>query len=110
MEYDDGTKARAPDGTALPLGPVLYALNKQIASTCASQNKYFMQCKTEDGNPKSCLRQGEDVKQCVEGVVKRADQQCPKLLTAFARCLDKNHVEFWECRPEQQALEACFPP
>lgn len=28
MEYDDGTKARAPDGTALPLGPVLYALNK----------------------------------------------------------------------------------
>jgi hypothetical protein len=28
MEYADGTKARAPDGTALPVGPVLYALNK----------------------------------------------------------------------------------
>ncbi len=28
MEYADGTVARAADGTALPVGPVLYAANK----------------------------------------------------------------------------------
>ena len=28
MEYSDGTVARAADGTALPVGPILYAAHR----------------------------------------------------------------------------------
>mmetsp|Transcript_10358 Transcript_10358/g.34539 ORF Transcript_10358/g.34539 Transcript_10358/m.34539 type:complete len:112 (+) Transcript_10358:42-377(+) len=109
MEYDDGTKARARDGSALLVGPVLYATNKHIEESCKSVNKFFMQCKQDDRNPRSCLNQGKEVIDCVNRVVRSVDAKCPAQLTAYARCMDKNHCHFEKCREEQAALESCMP-
>jgi hypothetical protein len=35
------------------------------------------------------------------------DSACPKELTKYAVCLDKNSTQFQECRKEQAALEKC---
>mmetsp|Transcript_57243 Transcript_57243/g.134775 ORF Transcript_57243/g.134775 Transcript_57243/m.134775 type:complete len:111 (+) Transcript_57243:38-370(+) len=109
MEFPDGSVTRTADGTPLPFGPVLYACNKYFGQECKGASSSFWQCKAEDGNPRACLKQGEDVMACFNSVIKRIDANCPKQLTAYAKCLDANKNEFSKCRAEQKALEDCTP-
>eukprot|EP00286_Rhodomonas_abbreviata_P011456 CAMPEP_0181343204 /NCGR_PEP_ID=MMETSP1101-20121128/31453_1 /TAXON_ID=46948 /ORGANISM="Rhodomonas abbreviata, Strain Caron Lab Isolate" /LENGTH=110 /DNA_ID=CAMNT_0023454801 /DNA_START=23 /DNA_END=355 /DNA_ORIENTATION=+ len=110
MEYPDGSTTRAPDGSPLPFGPVLYACNKYFAQECKGASDSYWQCKKENGDPRACLKPGENVVACFNSVIKRIDAACPQHLTAYAKCLDGNKNEFEKCRKEQKALEDCSPP
>ncbi len=49
----------------VPVSSVLLAVSRQIASTCAAQNRAFLDCKRRDKNPEACLKEGDDVTGCV---------------------------------------------
>ena len=40
-------------------------------------------------------------------ILSKVDSACPKDLTKYAVCLDKNSNKYEECRKEQAALQAC---
>ena len=54
--------------TPVPVSSVLLAVSRQIASTCAAQNRAFLDCKRRDKNPEACLGQGDEVTGCVIGL------------------------------------------
>jgi NADH dehydrogenase (ubiquinone) 1 alpha subcomplex subunit 8 len=54
--------------TPVPVSSVLLAVSRQIASTCAAQNRAFLDCKRRDKNPETCLKQGDEVTSCVIGL------------------------------------------
>ena len=49
----------------VPVSSVLLAVSRQIASTCAQQNRAFLDCKRRDKNPEVCLKEGDEVTSCV---------------------------------------------
>ena len=49
----------------VPVSSVLLAVSRQIASSCAAQNRAFLDCKRRDKNPEVCLTEGDDVTSCV---------------------------------------------
>ena len=88
----------------------MHVLRRYIAGSCAAANKDFMACKAANGDPKACVRQGQSVIRCVNAILSKVDSACPKELSKYAVCLDKNSNQFQECRKEQSALEACAGP
>lgn len=55
--------------------------------------------------PEACVKEGERVRECVAGVLKSIDAQCGSMLTAYSKCIDKNHnkLEFVSAMPSMCA-------
>lgn len=89
---------------------VLYAAAKEIGSACDIENRSFLECKSRDEDPSSCLDAGESVQDCALGVLKSAMQNCGKALSLYASCLDRQSSQEYmydRCRAEESAFRAC---
>jgi hypothetical protein len=54
--------------TPPPVTAALMAASKLIATSCASANAAFIECKKKDKNPAACLAAGDAVTACVAGL------------------------------------------
>jgi hypothetical protein len=72
------------------------------------QNRAFIVCKKNAGDPEECLKQAQDVKGCVENVVSTLYSKCGSEFNAYADCLINNTMMFEKCRNEQMALRKAY--
>ena len=49
----------------------------------------------------ACIRQGQVVIRCVQSILSKVDSACPKELTKYAVCLDKEANKFQVCGTER---------
>lgn len=97
-----------------------------IGSECYESNKRFLECKSEDKNPQTCLASGEKVAGCVFKVyvswtshgpefsllmscrLRTLENQCTDSFHAYKKAMDDRWHEITECRKEQYAMEDCY--
>ena len=84
----------------------LHAASSQIGQHCSAQNKAFMECKSRDGHPAACLKQGNDVTTCALALFKKLEV-CQQRLGDYSACLDKNNKQHAKCRATQAAFDEC---
>ena len=72
------------------------------------QNRAFIVCKKNAGDPEVCLKQAKEVKSCVENVVATLHSKCDSEYNAYADCLISNPMQFEKCRNEQMALRMAY--
>ena len=86
----------------------LNGASKIIGFACALQNRAFIVCKKNAGDPEVCLKQAKEVKSCVENVVATLHSKCGSEYNAYADCLISNPMQFEKCRNEQMTLRMAY--
>ena len=96
--------------SSTPTSALLMAASKHVAVRCSGVNAAYVRCKDKNnGDPRPCLKEGEDVTGCVVSVLKDLNAACPDQLKAYCECMDYYSNRFTKCRNEQKAFEECAP-
>eukprot|EP01117_Protostelium_nocturnum_P013791 TRINITY_DN518_c1_g1_i1.p1 TRINITY_DN518_c1_g1~~TRINITY_DN518_c1_g1_i1.p1 ORF type:complete len:130 (+),score=24.74 TRINITY_DN518_c1_g1_i1:250-639(+) len=88
-------------------GPRLFAMSSYFALQCDKVNREYFMCKKDDENPETCLKQGANVLECTENVIRVLENDCLKLVDSYAECLNQHTFRPRFCRKQQKSLVSC---
>eukprot|EP00892_Ulva_mutabilis_P002119 jgi/Ulvmu1/11908/UM081_0067.1 len=97
------------DDTSLKTAQLL-AIQKHIATKCASVNRAWLECKDKHQDPKQCTEVGKQVLQCTNDLYKDISNRAALTLETYSRCLDYNTYKLEMCVKERQDFEKACPP
>eukprot|EP00871_Galdieria_phlegrea_P005521 jgi/Galph1/5970/GphlegSOOS_G4614.1 len=98
------------DEKPLATSSVLYAAAKEIGRRCSKENRAFLECKNKEENPEECLKEGENVTNCVLQLLKEFNATCPKEFEEYSACLDRQSSQLYlfdRCRKFERQLVSC---
>ena len=79
----------------VPLGtPFLKAAAHHTGKYCETVNNEFILCRTEEADPRKCLKEGRAVTSCHLDFFKKMKIGCNSELTQYAACLEKVTIIF----------------
>lgn len=70
--------------------PLLRAVSLHMGLKCDDACKEYMLCKSEDPDPRNCLKEGKEVTKCGLNFLYDIRDKCAKEVTAFAKCTEWN--------------------
>lgn len=81
-----------------------------LGKYCDNQCKEFMLCRSEERDPRKCLKYGHDVTDCGLEFFKKVKKTCKDELEWYTKCLDFSGYEpnFRLCRNEQAVFDNCM--
>jgi len=90
--------------------PFLRAGSFHLGKECEAENNEFMLCKTEERDPRKCIREGKLVTACAMKFFQAVKRSCASEFTSLAMCLDKSShdMDFDKCRNTQAAFDGCM--
>ncbi|KAI9477798.1 MAG: hypothetical protein EXX96DRAFT_226543 [Benjaminiella poitrasii] len=78
-----------------------------IGQYCKEYNDDFMLCKSENNDPKQCLKEGRKVTRCAIDLITKLRENCGKEFEAHWQCLEKNNQELYACRAPERTFNTC---
>lgn len=114
MVLHDGINLPTPEELAREEIPLTF--NYFVSSAmwlgkyCDTQCKEFMLCRTEEADPRKCLKEGNDVTDCGLEFFRKVKNTCKDELEWYTTCLDySGHIAaFRRCRREQALFDTCM--
>jgi len=94
----------------VPLGtPFLKAAAHHTGKYCETVNNEFILCRTEEADPRKCLKEGRAVTSCHLDFFKKMKLSCNSELTQYAACLEKSSSDmaYVPCRKTQAVFDKC---
>ncbi|XP_035224211.1 NADH dehydrogenase [ubiquinone] 1 alpha subcomplex subunit 8-like [Stegodyphus dumicola] len=90
--------------------PFLKAGAIHFGKYCDHQCKEFMLCRTEENDPRRCLKEGKDLTACGIEYFQKVKQSCRAELEQYAACLEWNspQMNVQYCRKTQAVLDNCM--
>jgi len=93
----------------------LYASAPVFRTECAEANVAFIKCKMDNGgrnaHPEKCLKEGDVVTACVDGVHRRLQASCNPAMDAYKACLETNaptaSMQFATCKDLAEEIKDC---
>ncbi|CAB3361117.1 Hypothetical predicted protein [Cloeon dipterum] len=89
--------------------PILMAGAFHLGKYCETVSNEFMLCKSETGDPRSCIKEGKLVTSCANQFFSQMKKFCRDEIEQYANCLQKSsgNLEYSKCRKTQGVYDKC---
>ncbi|XP_031620697.1 NADH dehydrogenase [ubiquinone] 1 alpha subcomplex subunit 8 [Contarinia nasturtii] len=90
-------------------GPALRAGAFHLGKYCQDTFNEFMLCRSEENDPRKCLKEGRDVTNCSFEFFRLIKKSCYDEFTQYAHCLDRSSADlnYKHCRNTQNVFDKC---
>lgn len=81
-----------------------------LGKYCDNQCKEFMLCRSEEKDPRKCLKEGQDVTACGLEFFRKVKKTCREELEWYTKCIDFSGppAHFKWCRKPQAIFDKCM--
>jgi len=91
--------------------PALKAAAVHFGKYCNKQNNEYMLCKTEEKDPRKCLRYNKEVSYCALDFYEKIKQNCAESFKSYWECLDnapRGQMSYQYCKNIQVNFDNCM--